>query len=156
MLLVDVALEAVLHEVHDAPAVVRGGAAAGVQAELEVFGVVLVYVPAGAVFLAPVGHAPLAGGEVDVEENDEVGPGEAELHVFEVIEPVEEGRLLSRGQLRALVDGIAGRVAVGEHHAAILIILPPVGHIRGVAVDGVEYARRAGVDVLGLSAEVAV
>ena len=128
----------------------RRGAAAGVQAVLEIFGVVLMYVAAGAVLLAAVGHAPLAGREVDVEEDDEVRLGQAELDVFEVVEPVEEGRLPLRRQLRALVDGVRGRVPVGENHAAPLIILPPVGHIRGVTVDGVKDARRAGVDVLRL------
>ena len=71
-------------------------------------------------------HQPLAHRRVNLQIDHLVGHGQAQQVVFIVKEPLQECVPLLRRELRALMHGIGGGVAVSDQDAAFLIELAPV------------------------------
>ena len=133
----------------------RSGKAADAQTVFQICLILLMDVGLGVEFFLPVLHPLERGRQVHVQIEHQIRARQTHLAILEIVQPVKEDRQLRLGQLRALMDGVGGRVAVGEDQAAVFIALAPVGAVGRIA-DREERGRGISVDVRRVRTERAV
>ena len=134
----------------------RSGEAADAQTVFQIRLILLMDVGLGVEFFLSVLHPLERGRQVHVQIEHQIRARQTHLAVLEIVQPVKEGRQLRLGQLRALMDGVGGRVAVGEDQAAVFINLAPVSAVGRIAVDREKRGRCISVDVRRVRTERAV
>ena len=92
-----------------------------------------------------------AGGHIQIEH--QVRLGQTQLAELKLIQPPEEGVPFLRRQLRRLVDGVGGGVPVAEHQSPLLVPIPPILPVGGVAVYGEKRGGSVGIHVPWLGTE---
>ena len=90
MLFVNFALDAVFHKRYARPAVVIGCLICDSQAVFKILNILFVNIRRGVCFLLAVFHSFKLGLDIDVEVNDKIGLGQAELYILEVIQPFKK------------------------------------------------------------------
>ena len=121
----------------------------------EISGVALVDVGCCALLLCPHGDQMIRRARLHIEEEHGIRHRQPHLAELEIVEPVEICvPLRCVSDLHCLMHHIRGRIAVSEDNSTILVVLPPLHPIGGIAVHGKKSRGSIGIHIIRMRTEI--